>query len=82
MSPSPPTTPAPATCATRARIARQRGLDPDRWFGNVEKAMLLKQRPEFHRKTRYGYARAQEPVAYVRAIRDRYEGYVQSGAGS
>ncbi len=64
------------------RIAVEQGLDPNRWFGNVEKALLLKQRPEIHRKTRFGYARAQEPVAYVRAIRDRYEAYLQSGAGS
>lgn len=63
------------------RIAVERGLDPNRWFGHVEQALLLKQRPEVHRKTRFGYARASEPVAYVRAIRDRYEAYVQSGAG-
>jgi membrane-bound lytic murein transglycosylase F len=60
------------------RIAVDQGLDPDRWFGNVEQALLLKQKPEFHRKTRYGYARASEPVAYVRAIRDRYQAYVQA----
>jgi membrane-bound lytic murein transglycosylase F len=64
------------------RIAADRGLDPNRWFGHVEQALLLKQKPEVHRKTRYGYARASEPVAYVRAIRDRYEAYVHSGAGS
>jgi membrane-bound lytic murein transglycosylase F len=40
--------------------------------------MLLKERPEVHRKTRYGYARGREPVAYVRNIRDRYAAYVQA----
>ncbi len=59
------------------RIAVDQGLDPDRWFGHVERALLLKQKPEFHRKTRYGYARASEPVAYVRGIRDRYQAYIQ-----
>ncbi len=63
------------------RIAADQGLDPGRWFGHVEKALLLKQKPEFHRKTRFGYARGSEPVAYVLAIRDRYEAYVQAGAG-
>ena len=63
------------------RIAVEHGLDPTRWFGHVEAALLLKQKPEIHRKTRFGYARASEPVAYVRNIRDRYEAYLQSGAG-
>lgn len=62
------------------RIARSRGLDPDRWFGNVEKAMLLKENPEVYRQTRFGYARGREPVAYVRAIRDRYRAYVRVAA--
>jgi membrane-bound lytic murein transglycosylase F len=62
------------------RIAAEQGLDPTRWFGHVEAALLLKQKPEFHRKTRYGYARAREPVAYVRNIRDRYQAYIQAQA--
>jgi len=62
------------------RIARQRGLDPDFWFGNVEKAMLLKEDPEVYRNTRFGYARGHEPVDYVRAIRDRYRAYVRVAA--
>jgi membrane-bound lytic murein transglycosylase F len=62
------------------RIARKRGLDPNRWFGHVEKAMLLKEKPEIYRNTRFGYARGREPVAYVRAIRDRYRAYVRIAA--
>ena len=62
------------------RIAIDQGLDPTRWFGHVETALLLKQKPEFHRKTRYGYARASEPVAYVRSIRDRYQAYIHAQA--
>ena len=30
------TTAAPATCRRRARQAAKRGLDPDKWFNNVE----------------------------------------------
>jgi len=59
------------------RIAVQRGLDRDRWFGNVEYAMLLKEKPEVHRTTRFGYARGSEPVNYVRSIRDRYQAYLR-----
>lgn len=59
------------------RLAKERKLDPDRWFGNVEQAMLLLAKPEFARKARFGYCRGQEPVDYVREIRDRYEAYAR-----
>ncbi len=58
------------------RVAAEKGLDPDRWFGNVEKAMLLLQRPEYYRRTRHGYCRGGEPVAYVSRIQERYLHYV------
>jgi membrane-bound lytic murein transglycosylase F len=59
------------------RLAAERGWDRDRWFGNVEQAMLLKEQPEVFRHTRFGYARGSEPVRYVRAILDRYQAYVR-----
>jgi membrane-bound lytic murein transglycosylase F len=58
------------------RLAQSLGYDPDRWFDHVEKAMLLLSRPEYANKARHGYVRGEEPVAYVRAIRDRYRAYV------
>jgi len=61
-------------------LARQRGLDPDRWFGNVERAMLLKRRRDVAATTRFGYCRCDEPVRYVRAVRDRYRAYVRVAA--
>ena len=59
------------------RLARQLGKNPDKWFGEVEQAMLLLSRPEYARKARYGYVRGTEPVRYVREIRERYLGYLQ-----
>jgi len=59
------------------RIAAQRGWDPNRWFDNVERAMLLKEQPEVHQNTRFGYARGREPVEYVRAIKRRYHAYMR-----
>jgi membrane-bound lytic murein transglycosylase F len=59
------------------RLAAQKGWDPDRWFDNVESAMLLLSRREYYSKSRHGYVRGSEPVAYVRNIRDRYAAYVQ-----
>lgn len=64
------------------RLARQLGKDPNRWFGNVEQAMLLLSQPQYSRKAQYGYVRGAEPVAYVRDIRDRYVGYLDANAGS
>jgi membrane-bound lytic murein transglycosylase F len=58
------------------RLASRLGLDPDEWYGNVEEAMLLLQRPEFYEHTRYGYCRGSECVRYVREIDRRYRTYV------
>jgi membrane-bound lytic murein transglycosylase F len=57
------------------RLAREQGLDPNRWFDNVEKAMLLLSRPEHYRNARHGYVRGVEPVTYVRDIRKLYNAY-------
>ncbi len=56
-------------------LARNQGLDPNKWFGNVERAMLLLSKPDFSRRARYGYCRGSEPVAYVRQIRERWRAY-------
>jgi len=53
------------------------GLDPNRWFGNVEKAMALLSKPEMAKKARYGYCRCEDPVNYVSQIQNRYDHYVQ-----
>ncbi len=56
-------------------LARRLDLDPDRWFGHVEQAMLkLSQRQHFS-DAAFGYVRGQEPVNYVRDIRARYQAY-------
>ena len=58
------------------RLARQMGLDADKWFANTEKAMLLLSQKEFSSKARYGFVNGKEPVNYVREIKQRYEAYV------
>ena len=62
------------------RLATQQGWNPDRWFDNVERAMLLLSQPEYARKARHGYCRGSEPVQYVREIRSRYEAYLDNVA--
>ena len=59
------------------RLATERGLDATRWFGNVEQAMLLLEKPAFYRRARHGYCRGSEPVRYVSEIQARYDGYVK-----
>ncbi|NOZ85404.1 MAG: transporter substrate-binding domain-containing protein [Deltaproteobacteria bacterium] len=59
------------------RIAGMIGLDRDRWFKNVEKAMLLLMKPEFYKRARHGYCRGSEPVRYVSQIQNRYDNYIR-----
>lgn len=59
------------------RLARELDLDPDRWFGNVEKAMLLLQQPKYYKRARHGYVRGSEPVKYVSEIQLRYDTWVR-----
>lgn len=62
------------------RIAEQEGLDPMRWFGHTERALLLKRKQEYANHSRFGYCRCSEPVRYVRAIRQRYHAYTRVAA--
>lgn len=67
----------PGHVADARDLAKQMGLDANKWFGNVEKAMLLLSNREIAKKARYGYCRCEEPVNYVSQIQDRYDHYVQ-----
>jgi membrane-bound lytic murein transglycosylase F len=58
------------------RLAARKGWDPDQWFDNVEKAMLLLAKKEYAQQAKHGYVRGHEPVNYVRQIRDRYLAYL------
>lgn len=59
------------------RLARDIGLDPDRWFGHVERAMKLLARPRYHRRARHGYVRGEEPMQYVSRIQTKYDAYTR-----
>ncbi len=58
-------------------LAQRKGWEPTRWFGNVERAMLLLSKRKYARKAKHGYVRGREPVQYVRKIRERYRAYVK-----
>lgn len=56
-----------------ARIITQRqGGDPDRWVDVKSRLPLLKQK-KYYKKTKYGYARGDEPVSFVDNIRRYYD---------
>jgi membrane-bound lytic murein transglycosylase F len=59
------------------QLARAKALDPDKWFKNVERAMLLLQQPAYYARARHGYVRGTEPVRYVSEIQTRYENYLK-----
>ncbi len=59
------------------KLAKEIGRDPNRWFGQVERALLLKKQPKWHEKTRYGYCRAGETIAYVSRVQAQYDAYVR-----
>src|ERR1700756_1010512 len=46
-------------------LANQMGLDPNKWFNHVEKALLLLSKKDVAKNVRYGYCRCEEPVNYV-----------------
>ena len=54
------------------RLAETAGKDPDRWMDVKEFLPLLAQK-EWYTKTRFGYARGNEPVIYVQNIRRYYD---------
>ena len=58
-------------------LAKQKGWDPNRWFRNVEKAMLLLEQARWYRTVRRGYCRGSEPVAYVSHIQTTYDAYAR-----
>lgn len=61
------------------RLAARLNLDPNRWFGNVETAMMKFARPDNGGKPQRGYGQA---IIYVRQIQSLYSTYLQlSDAG-
>jgi membrane-bound lytic murein transglycosylase F len=63
--------------ADARHVAKEMGLDPDRWFDNVEVAMLSLSDPDVYRNTTHGYVRGHEPVQYVRRIAELGQMYAR-----
>lgn len=50
------------------------GLDPTKWNGNVEEALLLKANPDYYNNpvVKYGYFRGRQTTEYVRSVMQFY----------
>ncbi len=58
-------------------LALKYGKNPDVWYSNVEKLILLKSKSLYYNDpvVKCGYCRGEEPFKYVREIMSRYEHY-------
>lgn len=54
------------------KLAENEGLNPNKWL-DVKKMLPRLSQKQWYRKTRYGYARGNEPVAFVANIRRYYD---------
>jgi membrane-bound lytic murein transglycosylase F len=59
------------------RLAVEMGLDPDRWSGSVETAMLIIDDPEVARRFPSGVCKCRRAVGYTRRILRRYAAYAE-----
>ncbi len=59
------------------QLAKEMGLDPDRWRDNVETAMLVLDDPEVASRFPAGVCRCRRAVAYTRRILRRYMLYTR-----
>ncbi len=64
------------------RLASKMGWRSDRWFGHVERAILLLEQPEYSAEARYGYCRGSECVAYVADVEQRYRTFLERVPGA
>nr|MBS0020876.1 membrane-bound lytic murein transglycosylase MltF [Gammaproteobacteria bacterium] len=62
-------------------LAKEAGAKANRWL-DVKKFLPLLSKPEWHEKTRYGYARGTEPVNHVQNIRRYYDLLVRENGRS
>jgi len=53
-------------------ITKRRGGNPNKWV-DVKESLPLLRRKRWYKKTRFGYARGNEPVKYVENIRSYYD---------
>lgn len=56
-------------------LARDLGLDPNRWSGHLDQVLPLLENPQFYEETEHGFAQGRHALEYVREIFLRYREY-------
>lgn len=58
-------------------LAKKHGKNPEKWFGNVEEAILMKSNPEYFNDEvcRFGYFKGKQTVEYVAQVEKFYDLY-------
>lgn len=66
-----------AHVADARRLTEKYGGNPNVWYDEVEKYLLLKSSPKYHQDpvVKYGYCKGIEPTKYVKEILERYREY-------
>lgn len=56
------------------RLAKKYGLNPNIWYGNAERGVMMKSDPKYYRspEVKYGYMRGRETTDYVSKILNHY----------
>ena len=62
----------PGHISDARQLAREKGLDPNKWSSLTEVLPLLSYK-KYYNKTKYGYCRGSEPVEYVKRIMLYYD---------
>ncbi len=60
-------------------LAKKHGKDPQKWYGEVEEAMLMKSNPAYYNDDvcRFGYFRGRQTTNYVREVMTLYHYYCE-----
>ncbi len=60
-------------------LAKKHGKNPQKWYGEVEEAMLMKSNPAYYNDDvcRFGYFRGRQTTSYVRQVMTLYHYYCE-----
>lgn len=70
----------PGHLADARQLARENGLDPNRWFGGVRDVLPALENPRVYRNLTHGFARGRQTVAYVEGIWEQFLAYQRATA--
>ncbi len=57
-------------------LARELNLNPERWFGNVERAIEYLDDPQYYKNAKHGRCRSKEVIKHLSKVMSRYDAFV------